>query len=51
MKIPRSDLRITAYHIVDASPVPWIRNHGRGAVPVSSAIPAAMSWRCVATVP
>lgn len=51
MKIPRSALRITAYHIVEASPVPWIRSHGRGGSPVCSAIPAATSWCCVATVP
>ena len=30
MKTPRSRLRMTAYHIVDASPVPWMRCHGRG---------------------
>ena len=51
MKTPRSRLRITAYHIVDASPLPWMRSHGRGGASVSVAMPAAMSWRCVATVP
>ena len=30
MKTPRSCLRITAYHIVDASRVPWIGCQGRG---------------------
>ena len=30
MYTPRSRLRITAYHMVDASPVPWIRSQGRG---------------------
>ena len=34
MNTPRSCLRITAYHIVVASPVPWIGCHGRGARPV-----------------
>ena len=29
-KIPRSRLRMIAYHIVVASPVPWMRSHGRG---------------------
>ncbi len=50
MKTPRSRLRITAYHIVDASPVPWMRSHGRGGTP-SVATPAAMSCLCVATAP
>ena len=30
MKMPRSCLRITAYHMVDASLGPWMRSHGRG---------------------
>ena len=30
MKMPRSRLRRTAYHMVDASLVPWMRSHGRG---------------------
>ena len=30
MKTPRSGLRSTAYHMVDASPLPWIRCQGRG---------------------
>ena len=51
MKIPRSRLRMTAYHIVEASPVPWTRSHGRGGGRLASAIPAAMSWCWVATVP
>jgi len=51
MKIPRSRLRMTAYHIVEASPVPWMRSHGRGGGWISSPIPASMSWRWVATVP
>ena len=32
MKTPRSRLRSTAYHMVVASPVPWIRCHGRRGV-------------------
>ena len=51
MKIPRSRLRITAYHIVDASRVPWMRSHGRGGCPDGVEIPASTSWFCVATVP
>lgn len=51
MKTPRSCLRITAYHIVEASPVPWIRSHGRGGSASDAAMPAAMSWWWVATVP
>ncbi len=51
MKTPRSRLRMTAYHIVDASPVPWMRSHGRGGMSAPSTIPAAASCRCVATVP
>ena len=51
MKMPRSDLRMTAYHIVVASPVPWMRNHGRGGSSPDGAMPASISWRWVATVP
>ena len=51
MKTPRSRLRMTAYHIVDASLVPWMRSHGRGGASESSMTPAARSWRWVATVP
>lgn len=43
MKTPRSRLRMTAYHIVDASPVPCTRRHGRGGTPAGGAIPAAIS--------
>lgn len=50
MYTPRSRLRSTAYHMVVASRVPWIGCQGRGGgVPVSSATPASMSWRWVAT--
>ena len=48
MKTPRSRLRMTAYHIVEASWVPWMRSHGRGGGASSPAIPASMSCRCVA---
>jgi len=51
MNTPRSRLRITAYHIVEASPVPWTRSHGRGGMPLGGAMPASTSWCCVATVP
>ena len=51
MKTPRSRLRMTAYHIVDASPVPWMRSHGRGGRSAPVATPDATSWRSVATVP
>jgi hypothetical protein len=44
MKTPcRTSLRITAYHIVDASRVPWIRCHGRGGGVAASVTWAAMS--------
>ena len=49
MYTPRSRLRMTAYHMVVASPVPWIGCQGRGGVPDASATPAATSWRKVAT--
>lgn len=51
MKIPRSRLRMTAYHIVDASPVPWTRSHGRGGSSDPVTTPASASWWRVATVP
>jgi hypothetical protein len=43
MKTPRSRLRKTAYHIVDASLGPWIRCQGRGGRPPSSINPASSS--------
>lgn len=49
MKISRSSRRMTAYHMVVASPVPWIRCHGRGTVPSGWATAASTSWRWVAT--
>ena len=45
----RTSLRITAYHIVVASPVPWIRSHGSAGGRSSGAMPASTSWRWVAT--
>src|SRR5439155_24344459 len=44
MKIPRSGLRMTAYHRVVASLVPWMRCHGGGGMPSASVTPASMSW-------
>ena len=49
MKTPRSRFRITAYHMVVASRVPWIGCHGRGGGSIVSAMPASASWRKVAT--
>ena len=48
MNTPRSRLRITAYHMVLASPVPWMACHGRGGGLTASATPASVSWRNVA---
>ena len=45
----RASLRITAYHIVVASPVPWIRSHGRSGSWSGGTTPASTSWRWVAT--
>ena len=49
MKMPRVRLRITAYHMVVASPVPWMRCHGRGGAESSGATPASTSCFWVAT--
>ena len=49
MKTPRSSLRSTAYHMVVASSLPWIRSHGRAGDSTSFASPAAISCRLVAT--
>jgi len=49
MKTPLISLRITAYHIVDASPGAWMRSHGRGGGASSDPSPASISWRWVAT--
>ncbi|MDX6696789.1 MAG: hypothetical protein QOE65_186 [Solirubrobacteraceae bacterium] len=45
MYTPRSRLRSTAYHMVEASPGPCTRSQGRGGGRSSAASPAAMSWR------
>src|SRR5207302_922402 len=47
MKISFVRLRMTAYHMVDASPGPWIRCQGGTGVSVSSTSPASSSWRSV----
>jgi hypothetical protein len=47
--LARTSLRITAYHMVVASPVPWIRCQGLGGRSSSGAMPASTSWRWVAT--
>lgn len=50
MNTPRSRLRITEYHIVEASFGPWIASHGRGTFGSSGdAIPASTSCLRVAT--
>ena len=49
MKTPRSRLRRTAYHMVEASGVPCTRCHGRGGNESPGAMPASLSWRWVAT--
>ncbi len=41
--LSRTRLRSTAYHMVVASSVPWMRSHGRGGVFTWSAMPASMS--------
>src|SRR3954469_17845784 len=49
--MPRSCLRRTEYHIVEASPEPWMRSQGLGGGATPSATPASTSWRKVATRP
>ena len=51
MKTPRVRLRITAYHMVEASLGPWILCHGGTGVSLSSTSPASASCRAVATRP
>ena len=43
MYTPLSCRRSTAYHMVVASLVPWIRCHGRGGSSTPFAIPASTS--------
>ena len=45
----RTRLRITAYHMVVASPLPWIRSQGISGVWSEGTTPASTSWRWVAT--
>ena len=45
----RTSLRMTAYHMVVASRVPWIGCQGRGGGASDGARPASTSWRWVAT--
>lgn len=45
----RTRLRMTAYHSVDASPVPRTGCHGRGGMALAGVMPASASWRWVAT--
>lgn len=49
MKMPRVAFRMTAYHMVVASFVPWIRCHGRGGSPSLGDTFASTSCLCVAT--
>ena len=49
MYTPRSCLRITVNHMVEASPDPWMRCQGRGGASSPTRIPAPRSWRWVAT--
>ena len=49
MYTPFVCLRITAYHIVMASLVPWIRNQGGDGPSTGCERPASSSWRPVAT--
>lgn len=49
MKTPRSRLRMTAYHIVVASSLPWIRSQGSAGGSASLARRASISCRRVAT--
>ena len=45
----RTCLRMTAYHMVVASPVPWTGCQGGGGTPSAEEMPASESWRWVAT--
>ena len=47
MYLSRIGFRITAYHMVIASRVPWIGNQGGGGFPLWTT-PALSSWRRVA---
>ena len=45
----RTCFRMTAYHSVVASRVPWIGNHGLGGFWPAGIVPLSSSWRRVAT--
>jgi len=49
MYLSRTCLRMTAYHSVVASRLPWIGYHGRGGIDPSGIVPVSLSWRRVAT--
>lgn len=49
MKMPRSRFRITAYHMVVASSLPWMRSQGRAGSSDSGTRPASISCLRVAT--
>ena len=49
MYTPFSRLRMTAYHMVDASRVPWMRCHGSLGCSSDLTTPDSTSWRWVAT--
>jgi hypothetical protein len=49
MYTPLTFLRITAYHSVDASRVPWIGCQGRGGGRLASPMPRSPSCARVAT--
>lgn len=49
MKMPRSRFRSTAYHMVVASSLPWIRSHGRAGSSAAGTMPVSISCRRVAT--
>ena len=49
MKTPRIRRRRTAYHMVEASPVPWMRCQGRAGGVDAEATPASISCLSVAT--
>jgi len=49
MCLCRTRFRMTAYHSVVASRVPWIRNQGGGGGEPGEITPASSSWRRVAT--
>ena len=51
MNTPFTCLRSTEYHMVEASPGPWIGCHGDTGMESASVRPASASWVLVATRP